>query len=68
MEPQHIKNASYMLYAYSGDVIETMKKIQKLNINPQTTDVLKIQQSIDELAKAQSALRKIRDIATTSIA
>jgi hypothetical protein len=57
-----------MLYAYSGDVIETMKKIQKLNINPQTTDVLKIQQSIDELAKAQSALRKIRDIATTSIA
>jgi len=68
MKSQHIKNASVLLYAYAYDVIEIMKTIQKLNNDSQTSDGSTIQQSIDQLAKAQSALRKIRDISTTSIA
>jgi hypothetical protein len=62
-------NASTLLYVYARDVIELMEQIKEINHHSSMIDdILKIEQSIDKIAKAQSMLRKIRETATISIA
>jgi hypothetical protein len=71
MKAHHIQDASRFLFVYSNEVIDIMKSVRDANCDPSkmtAADVTKIEQSIKQLALAQSALRKVRDIATTSIA
>jgi hypothetical protein len=71
MKAHHIQDASRFLFVYSNEVISIMQKIRDANNDPAKlteSDVVQIEQSIKQIALAQSALRKVRDIATTSIA
>ena len=71
MKTHHIQDASRFLFVYSNEVISIMQQIRDANNDPAKlteSDVVQIEQSIKQIALAQSALRKVRDIATTSIA
>jgi hypothetical protein len=68
---KYIQDAGLFLYVYSNEVIDLMKTVNAIgkdNHKLTAADPSKIKEAIKQIALAQSALRKVREIATRSIA
>lgn len=68
---QDIVTASTLLLVEANEVIQVMQNIRAINKEcwaMTTADTSKIEESIKQIAKAQSLLRKLRETATIRIA
>ena len=71
LHDQDIISASTRLFSDANEVIAIMQKVREINKEcwkMTTADISKIEESIQQLAKAQAVLRKVRETATTRIA